>query len=504
MPNETQNLPAVSYYTPVELVGIYRSFLERGKSNGVVWLRGIYIQKPNQNPGWAAFYDELRDVNTNVTVTLKINRQDRSRLQSNSLVQVGGIIELTPFSNGTIQIVVNVTRFEIVKDQFITEEELKLFDLRKKKLAIGQKNVKALLSQVIMEGKRKPKVALILAQSSITQGDFEDGLRAARATFEFDESRVTFTQTDVLCNTLRRLDSMGYDAIAIYRGGGIDSSKDVDKPAVIETVVSLSTPFISGVGHRPEKIFLREVADYWTSNPQGLGQYFSEIHENASAMRNNSRAALIEDIKKQFIKQIEDANKKNKELLEQVGKLNKQAEEQRKANTENLKKLQEENAKAHQKQLEENKKNLEAQQKKNDDALAKVQAQAKEQMDKSNKQNEELQKKITELTKTNSEQMGKLQGQLKKQTEENAKQAKDFKESLTKMQTTNGELNKSLQKLTAQNTQAAKDLNDAKDRQRQLERQLEEALKKKRGCLGMVTTVVTLIGLASWIVCILI
>ena len=41
MPETTNNLPAVTYYTPVELVGIYRNFLERGKSNGVVWLRGI-------------------------------------------------------------------------------------------------------------------------------------------------------------------------------------------------------------------------------------------------------------------------------------------------------------------------------------------------------------------------------------------------------------------------------------------------------------------------------
>ena len=46
------------------------------------------------------------------------------------------------------------------------------------------------------------------------------------------------------------------------------------------------------------------------------------------------------------------------------------------------------------------------------------------------------------------------------------------------MQETNGELNKSLQKLTAQNTQAAKDLQEAKDRARELEKQLEEALKK--------------------------
>ena len=42
-------------------------------------------------------------------------------------------------------------------------------------------------------------------------------------------------------------------------------------------------------------------------------------------------------------------------------------------------------------------------------------------------------------------------------------------------QETNGEQNKSLSKLTVQNTQAAKDLNDARERQRQLERQLQES-----------------------------
>lgn len=127
MPNESNNLPAVPYYTPVELVGIYRSFLERGRSNNVVWLRGVYLQKPNQNPQWTAFYDELRDVNSNVSVTLKVNRQDRQKLKPNSLVQVGGLIELNPFANGTIQIVVSVTRFEIVKVQFVTEQDLKRF-----------------------------------------------------------------------------------------------------------------------------------------------------------------------------------------------------------------------------------------------------------------------------------------------------------------------------------------------------------------------------------------
>ena len=110
MPESTSSLPTVNFYTPVELVGIYRSFLERGKSNGIVWLRGIYIQRPNQNNQWAAFYDELRDVNSNTSVTLKINRGDRDKLKHNSLVQTGGLIELNPYTNGSIQIVVNVTR----------------------------------------------------------------------------------------------------------------------------------------------------------------------------------------------------------------------------------------------------------------------------------------------------------------------------------------------------------------------------------------------------------
>lgn len=38
MPNDTQNLPAFNYFTPVELVGIYRNFLQRRGENNVIWL----------------------------------------------------------------------------------------------------------------------------------------------------------------------------------------------------------------------------------------------------------------------------------------------------------------------------------------------------------------------------------------------------------------------------------------------------------------------------------
>lgn len=400
MPNDTQNLPAVNYFTPVELVGIYRNFLQRRGENNVIWLRGIYIQKPQQG-NWSAYFDDLRDVNSQITVTLKVDK-NFERPQTNSLVQVAGIVEMNTFTNGTIQIVFCVTRFNIVKDQFFSEAELKRIELKQKKSATLSKNVNLEIGQVLYEGKR-PRIALIIAANTRTQGDFEDGLRNARAAIDFEEFRVPFTHTTELCDTIKRLDEGGYTAIAIYRGGGVDSNTDVDKPEVLEVVVNMKTPFISGVGHKPEPIFLRQVADAWTATPQGLGQFFSEIVEDIAAKRNNSRAALVDEVKKQFQKQLEDSDKKNKELLAQV---------------------------------------------------------------------------------------------------------KKFNESLTKMQNTNGELSKSLQKLTAQNTQAAKDLNDAKERQRQLEKQLEEALSKNKGCmsgcLGMIAAIVTLTGLASWIICIII
>ena len=431
MTEQNKNLPAVSYYTPVELVGIYRSFLERGKSNGVVWLRGIYIQRPNQNNQWAAFYDELRDVDSNTSVTLKINRQDRERLKPNSLVLVGGLIELNPFTNGTIQIVVSVTRFEIIKDQFVTEQDIKRSEIRIAKTKRGFKNVDAVLEDKLFRDER-PKVALIFASTSITMADFNAGVNAAAVKIDFTELRQSFGNGTSLSAFLRQQDSNHFDVIALIRGGGsgIEALDDIN---VLQTVSMMNTPVICAIGHVGEELFLKSIADKVAPTPNGLGQYFSEMVERIAAKRNNSRAALVEEVKKQFQKQIEESDKKNKELQDRLTKLTKAQEEATKKHNEQvqaLTKAQNEATKKHNEQVEA------------------MQKQHKEQTEKANKQNEELQKKLNE-----------------------------FNMGLKKMQETNGELNKSLQKLTTQNAEAAKALSEAKDKQRELEKQLEAALK---------------------------
>ena len=400
MPEATNNLPAVSYYTPVELVGIYRNFLERGKSNGVVWLRGIYIQRPNQNNQWAAYYDELRDVDSNTSITLKINRQDRQKLKPNSLVQIGGLVELNPYTNGTIQIVVTVTRYEIIKDQFVTEQDIKRSEIRIAKTKRGFKNVDSVLEDKLFRDER-PKVALVFASTSITMADFNAGVNAAAVKIDFTELRQSFGNGTALASFLKQQDAVRYDTIALIRGGGngIEALDDIN---VLQTVSEMNTPIICAIGHVGEELFLKSIADKVAPTPNGLGQYFSEMVERVSTKRNNSRAALVEEVKKQFQKQIEESNKKNKELLSQVEKMTKQQQEQTKANKENIDKIN-----------EQNKKNLEAQQKKNDEALAKFQTQSKQQMETLQKQNAALQKQLGDLSKSQKSTFDKLTEQNK-------------------------------------------------------------------------------------------
>jgi hypothetical protein len=464
----------VQQYAPSEIISILRNHLATGQVNQrVVCLRGIYFKGTYINQYFHTATDRLVDESSSdeLSITMPLNLRDD--LENGNVITVHGVLDRSITNKGLIQIVLKVTAVEKLKELAMSEDEVKRTELRRIKSEKGFKNVDSILESLLYQDKR-PKVALVYAESSITNEDFEKGVQAARTHIDFTEYRESFARTKAFCQKLRQLDGMGFDVIAIIRGGGA-GLEALDEVELLETLVNMNTAWMYGAGHEGEKLFILNIADKAIAIPHALGTYFRDITDGVVQKRNNSRAALVKEVEGQFKKQIEDSNKKNKELTEQLDKLTKS---------------QAEATKQHKEQIEA------------------MQKQHKEQNEKANKQNEELQKKLAELTKTHSEQMGKLQGQLKAQTEASAKQSKEFGESLKKMQDTNGELNKSLQKLTAQNTQANKDLNDAKDKARQLEKQLEEALKKNKGCssgcLGMVAAIITVASAACWIVCLMI
>ena len=446
----------VQHFKPSEIIGILRNHLATGQVNQrVVCLRGIYFKGTYVNPYFHTATDRLVDESSSDELSLTMPLNLRDDLENGNVITVHGILDRSITNKGLIQIVLKVTEVEKIKELAMSEDEIKRTELRRIKSEKGFKNVDSILESLLYQDKR-PKVALIYAESSITNEDFEKGVQAARTHIDFTEYRESFARTKSFCQKLKQLDAMSFDVIAIIRGGGA-GLEALDEVELLETLVNLNTAWIYGAGHEGEKLFILNIADKAIAIPHALGTYFRDITDGVIQKRNNSRAALVKEVEGQFKKQIEDSNKKNQALTKQLEEVTKKHNEQVQA----LTKAQTEATKQHKEQVEA------------------IQKQHKEQLEKNNKQNEELQKKLNE-----------------------------FNGSLKKMQETNGELNKSLQKLTAQNTQANKDLNEAKDKARQLEKQLEEALSRNKGCspgcLGMIATIISIASVACWIVCLII
>ena len=418
----------VQIYNPSELLNIFSDILARqNTSSKVIYMRGVY-HKQKFNPGWAAAYDILRDEHDQQELTMMMPLSLRDELKDGSLVVVGGTLTRKVSAKGYIQLVFQVSRVDVVKDQVISEDDMRRSELRTQKSQNGYRNVDALLEEILFRGE-KPKVALIFASTSITMADFDAGKDAAATNIDFYEHRVSFAKSEDLVSKLKDLDSEeNYDVLALVRGGGggIEALDDLN---VLECVVSLNTPLICAVGHVDEKIFIKNLADKVAPTPNGLGTYFSNMVETVIQKRNNSRAVLVEEVKKQYIRQIETAEKQNKTLQEQVEKMTK--------------------------------------------ASAEAQANFKAQSEALTKQLATLQENLKGLQKTNEDQ------------------AMKFNDTIAEMQKTNSSLQESISKLTLQNAQSQTELTIAKKLSSDLESSLSSA--KSNTIKGVVITAIVVI-----------
>ena len=398
----SENIPApANLFKSSEIIGILRNHLATGQVNQkVVCLRGIYFKGSFVNQYFHTATDRLVDESTSDELSLSMPLNLRDDLENGNVITVHGVLDRSITNKGLIQIVLKVTEVEKIKELAVSEDEIKRTELRRIKSEKGFKNVDSILETLLFQDKR-PQVALVYAETSITNDDFEKGVQAARTHIDFKEYRVSFAKTKAFCQTLKQLDAMNYDVIAVVRGGGA-GLEALDEVELLETLVNMNTAWMYGAGHEGEKLFILNIADKAIAIPHALGTYFRDITDGVVQKRNNSRAALVKEVEGQFKKQLEESNKKNKELLAQIEKMTKQQQEQTKANKENIEKL-----------TEQQKKNLEAQQKKNDETLAKFQAQSKQQMEQSQKQNAALQKQLAELSKSQKESVDKLTEQNK-------------------------------------------------------------------------------------------
>lgn len=460
MTEENNQLVPANYYQPSELLNIFKNFLTHKEINmTLVCLKGVYI-KSDKVYGQVG-YDHLKDENGADEITIIVPVSIRNDLKNGNLVTVFGTLDRKLVNNGYIQILLHVTRIDKVKELAMSEDEMKRAELRRMKEQKGYKNVDSILENKLFIDAR-PKVALIYADSSITNADFEKGLAAAKSHIDFTDIRVSFANSQALTHTLLQTDANEYDVIAIVRGGGAGIEK-LDEISVIETLVNLKSAWIYGVGHEKENLFIKNIADKVIPIPFALGTYFRDLVESVREKRNNSRAVLIQEVKKQYEKQIEDSNKKNQELTKQLEAIQKTHKEQTDASNKQTAQLKQANEEA--------------------------QKQAKQQIDAAAKVNESLQKQLSEQGKT----LLNMQNQQKRQQEE-------FSKNLGKMQENNNNLQASIKQLSAQNAQTVKELSDAKQKNLELSAQLQDAKNNGGSSIYKVATIVLAILLIILII----
>ena len=449
-------------FKPSEIIAILRNHLATGQVNQkVVCLRGIYFKGGYVNQYFHTATDRLVDESTSDELALSMPLNIRDDLENGNVITVHGVLDRSITNKGLIQIVLKVTEVEKIKELAVSEDEIKRTELRRIKSEKGFKNVDSILESLLFQDKR-PQVALVYAETSITNDDFEKGVQAARTHIDFKEYRVSFAKTKAFCQTLKQLDAMNYDVIAVIRGGGA-GLEALDEVELLETLVNMNTAWMYGAGHEGEKLFILNIADKAIAIPHALGTYFRDITDGVVQKRNNSRAALVKEVEGQFKKQIEDSNKKNQELTKQLEALQKQNKAQTEASNkkiEELTKAQKEHEKVVKEMTEQHKK-------------------ATEEANKLHKtQNEVLQKANTQLQeqlKTQGKTLTDLQEQQKKQQGE-------FNKSLGQMQETNKGLQASVTKMTTE-------LMTAKQRVTELESQ-------KPSNTGYIIAIIVLIILA--------
>ncbi len=303
---ETKSI--VTAYKPSELLAIFNATLSRQNEFAkLVSLQGIYQQRQN-NQNWTFAYAGLRDENSQDEITLRMPKNIYETLVNGNLITVIGILERKIDNRANIQITLNVTRAEKLQELVVSEADQKKAELRRYMAQVGFRNVDQIIEQRLLADER-PRVALLLANNSITLTDFEAGIQAARAAIDFTEFRCDFFRAAPLCQNLTDIDSKGFDVIAVVRGGGVGIEK-LDNIEVLETLAHLNTPVISAVGHPEERLTFKEIADKEVATPTALGQYLNDTVERVAGMKAKSKAILVQQVSKQYADQIANLEKR--------------------------------------------------------------------------------------------------------------------------------------------------------------------------------------------------
>ena len=351
-------------YSPTSVLALFNNALRLPGTENLIHLRGRYAfggGKAYTN----YFYDTLYSEADSISITVKIPALLRSKIINNEIYTLKGYIEKI-LRNSRIDINFVVDGIIAQEEGSFSEEDLKKFELIQKKLEIGSKDLESLIRTKLLNNEIV-RVANIYGHSAIVQKDFSEGLDVSQKYFEIVEYTCNITSPTSILTQLSELLNLNYDVIALVRGGGDKQSFEVfNDTTLAEYFINLNSISVTAIGHTVNESLLDKLADRRFHLPHDYGAGLHLIVDKLVQEKSNSRALLIDEVKKDITKQFtEQVNtlgsqlkKKNEEFVEaqktyreQVENQTKSFNDQLKIRNEEVEKLKKEITETHGKQI---------------------------------------------------------------------------------------------------------------------------------------------------------
>lgn len=351
-------------YSPTSVIGIFNNALKLPVTVNLIYLKGRY----SFGGGKAYvnyYYDFLFSESDNVSIGVKMPGLLRSKIENNEIYTLRGYIEKR-LRNSSIDLVFVVDEIVSQEEKTVSEEDIQRFELIQKKLELGTKNLETLIRSKILNNE-KIKIANIYGHNAIVQRDFNEGLDVSQNQFDIQDFNCNITSATSITAKLAEVASQNFDLIALVRGGGDQQSFEVfNDIALANAFIDLEAITITAIGHTVNETLLDKLADRRFHLPHDYGAGLHLIVNKLIEEKSNSRAILIEEVKKDVTKQFEEQVKtlssqllnKNKEFeklqgesAKQISQISTDYQKQLKSQSEELSKFKIELSALHEKNL---------------------------------------------------------------------------------------------------------------------------------------------------------
>ncbi|MEZ2334659.1 exodeoxyribonuclease VII large subunit [Mucilaginibacter sp. RCC_168] len=311
-------VPAQLIYSPSAVLNLFNNSISITQSKRMIQLKGVFLQgRTSAYNGY--YYDTLRDESSDAQLTLIVPALIRGELQANKTITVNGFITKRVMnSSGSIQIQLTVTDLVEQTQNKYSEDDLAKIALLQAKASVGFRDVGGFIKSRIINEDRF-RIAVIIGKSGIIDSDIKHQLKESAAFFDLTFFRVNLTSESELTAEMKRLDALGFDIIAVSRGGG-EMMEIFNKLPVAERSIGLRALFVTAIGHKDDVSLLQQVADKAFITPTAFGTFLNETYNQTVEEAAHSKAKLVESVKTQlsanYQKQIDNLNDKLKGVEE--------------------------------------------------------------------------------------------------------------------------------------------------------------------------------------------